>query len=258
MLSYHVHLHFIVAGGGLSYDGSKFKPACPTDADRRLPYQNKFLFPVKAMSMTMRKRFLELLKKAYDGGRLTFPGKLEFVGISENFDKFCKCVGRKSWVINSKPPFAGPEKVVEYISRYVHRVAISNHRIKDINNGKVTFSYKDYKDSLKNGLPKIKEMTLPYNEFIRRFLYHIIPEGFHKIRYYGFLSSAHRSEQLELIRSLIKDITDKAIESFDGVKRWIERFERFLFRICPDCGIGKLVYTNVLVFEEPCFLVDSS
>jgi hypothetical protein len=210
------------------------------------------------MSRTMRDRFVKLLEKAYEKGKLTFPGKLESIGISENFKKFCKRVGKESWVINSKPPFAGPEKVVEYISHYVHRVAISNNRIKGIEDGLIKFSYKDYKDRLKNGLPKIKEMTLPYREFIRRFLYHIIPEGFHKIRYYGFLSSAHRSEQLELIRSLIKDITDNAIQSFDGVKRWIERFERFLLRTCPDCGIGKLVYTNVLAFEEPLMSFDSS
>ena len=145
-LSYHVHIHYIVAGCGLLKDKTV----------KRLPYQEKFLFPVKAMSKTVRSHFIKGLKKAYYNLELYLPGQLQFYSDIDEFEKFCNDLGKEAWVCYSKPPFSGPDKVVQYISRYTHRVAIANSRIQSIDNGKIRFSYKDYKDDY-----KIKEMELP-------------------------------------------------------------------------------------------------
>jgi len=239
-LGYHVHIHFIISGGGLAFDGSKFK---------RLPYKENFLFPSKAMSKTLRGKFVKLLKKAYEDGKLVFPGELKDIEKPQAFQRFCNEVGRQEWYNYTKKPFSGAERVVQYISRYTHRVAISNHRLLDIANDKVTFSYKDYKDKDEKGIPKTKEMTLSSEHFIQRFLWHILPSGFKKIRHCGFLSSGSRKTNIALARSLL-DINEKTVLSITTIKKWLEKYSDFLERKCPKCGIGTLVYEMVPVFDS--------
>jgi hypothetical protein len=227
-LTYHVHIHFIVTGGGLAYDGSGFK---------MLPYREEFIFPVKAMSRTMRGRFVKLLKQAYRENRLNFPGDLQSIARPADFYDFCSRVGNEEWVIYSKKPFAGPEKVVEYIGRYTHRVAISNHRIINIENDRITFRYKDYQDD-----EKIKEMTVSAEHFIQRFLWHIVPEGFRKIRYYGFLSPGNREEKIDLIKKLLDELIEKSSSILDSIASWLDRYDEVLNRRCPVCKIGIIEY----------------
>ncbi len=159
---------FLASCGGISTDGKKWI---------NLSYRKKFLFPVKAMSMRMRKIFSEKLQRAYDDGKLVFPEKFSCLKEPENFKHFLNRATWDKWINYTKKPFSSPEKVVKYIGHYTHRVAISNQRIIDIANGKITFKYRDYKDS--NVISKM--MTISAEEFIRRFLLHILPKGFKKI-----------------------------------------------------------------------------
>lgn len=232
-LCYHVHIHFIVVGGGLAFDKSVFY---------RLPYQNKFLFPSKAMSCTLRGEFVKLLKRAYQEGRLIFPDKLSCLKDQDVFQRYCNRLGRQAWYNYTKEPFSGPENVIKYISRYTHRVAISNHRLIDIKDNRITFRYKDYRDRDKNDIPRIKESTLTADHFIQRFLWHLVPSGFKKIRHFGFLSSGSRKEGIELARLLLNYTNEKSIQVFEGIKDWLGQFGDFIERKCPKCGIGSLVY----------------
>jgi hypothetical protein len=227
-LTYHIHIHFIVTGGGLAFDGSGFK---------RLPYKEEFIFPVKAMSRTMRGKFIKLFKAAFRENRLKFPGDLKSIEQPANFYDFCSKVGSEDWVVYSKKPFAGPEKVVDYIGRYTHRVAISNHRLVAIDNGSITFKYKDYQDE-----EKIKEMTLTADHFIQRFLWHIVPEGFRKIRYYGFLSPGNRQEKVDLIQKLLDVVVEKSSWASKSISEWIDRYDAVLNHRCPMCKTGIIEY----------------
>lgn len=226
-LCLHPHIHYIITGGGLSWDKSEWIP---------LPYQKKFLFPAKAVSMTIRGKFVKLLKKAYAQGDLVFPGKLQAISLPSSFYAFCNQVGNQAWYCHSKRPFSGPEKVLEYIGRYTHRVAISNSRLIGIKDGRVIFKLKDYKDE---GI--IKVSSLPVETFIRRFTWHILPRGFRKIRHFGFLNTGFRKEKIRLIRRLLEE-TAGTVE--DKIRVWLDRMEPYLNPICPKCHTGTLVYYN--------------
>lgn len=226
-LSYHVHLHFIITGGGLE-PGGRFK---------RLPYQKKFLFPSRAMSKVIRARFVVSLVEAYRQKQLRFPGKLQAISSRKDFLAFCKQIGQQSWYNYTQVPFAGPAQVVKYISQYSHRVAISNHRIKSINEGKVRFSYKDYKDE-----SKLKEMTLTADHFIQRFLWHLLPSGFKRIRYYGIFSPGNRPEKLPLARRLLKEMNQLKVEIIEQHRDILEEFKVLIEHTCPKCNIGHIQY----------------
>ena len=171
----HIHAHFVIAGGALGEDGRWIEPR----------YGGKFLFPVRALSKVFRGKFIEGIKKAYYEGKLTIPDQAGELNREEEFENWVNGLVSKDWVVYCKPPFGNAQEVVNYIGRYTHRVAISNRRILSIEGGEVRFSYKDYrKDRI-----AWREMTLKAEEFIRRFLWHILPEGFHKIRHYGFLAN---------------------------------------------------------------------
>lgn len=228
-LPYHVHIHYIISGCGLQRDGHTVK---------RLPYQEKFLFPVEAMSKTMRSQFVKLLKAAYYNGELNLQGALNRYSDIATFESFCRSLGNEAWVCYVKPPFSGPEKVVEYISRYSHRVAISNNRIQSIDNNEVSFSYRDYKDD-----NKIKSLTLPVLIFIQRFLYHILPQGFKKIRHFGYLSGCDRNKKLEILRTYFSRLEEKALEISEGIQSFLDRFSSFIERLCPECNVGHLQFT---------------
>lgn len=234
-LSYHPHLHIIVTAGGLR--GNEFV---------RLPYQDKFLFPVKAMSMKIREKFVELLQAAYESKALRFPGKLESISKKQAFSEYLMEIGQEKWVVYSKPPFSRPEKVLEYFSRYTHRIAISNSRILSFENGIVTISYKDYKDCDEKGIPKIKPMSFNTEKFIQRFLWHVLPNGFKKIRYGGLFSSGIKWESIKTIRDSFEE---KLKEIENKIELWYGKLSKYVEHICPACERGKLIFNYGLLSD---------
>ena len=184
-LLYHVHLHCVIAGGALSFDGSRWIAA-----------RRNYLFPVRELSSAFRARFLEGLQQAFARGQLVFPGRLTALAEAASFTEFLAPLAAKDWVVFSQPPFGGPDKVLEYLSRYTHRVAISNRRVLDIADGQVTFAYRDRRDG-----NRLKELTIGAPEFLRRFLLHVTPPGLCRIRHYGFLSNRCKKEQLPRCRA---------------------------------------------------------
>jgi len=220
-LCYHPHIHYIISGGGLS-----------EDKWIRLPYQRKFIFPSPAISRTIRGRFVKLLKQAYAADMLVFPRELKQISSILSFNRFCYALGNKSWYCHAKKPFSGPEKVLEYMGRYTHRVAISNSRLISIDGNRIVFRGKDYKD---NGKQKI--FTLDAATFIQRFLWHVLPKGFRKIRHFGFLNSGARSENIKRIRSYLEEAA-ASIEV--KIQQWLDRMDVFLNHRCPKCKTGKI------------------
>src|SRR5882672_7182784 len=186
-LMHHPHLHCVVPGGGLSADGQRWTACRPG-----------FFLPVRVLSRFFRRRFLELLEQAFDGGELQFFAALQDLRERNTFVRHLEPLRDKEWVVYAKAPFAGPQQVLDYVGRYTHRVAISNNRLLSIEDEKVSFRWKDYRDDSAQ-----KIMTLEADEFIRRFLLHVLPDGFQRIRYYGFLSNRNRDEKLTLCRQLL-------------------------------------------------------
>ncbi|OBX17711.1 transposase [Erythrobacter sp. QSSC1-22B] len=188
-LTHHPHIHMIVPGGGISSDGTRWISARPA-----------FLLPVRVLGALFRRLFLTRLLALHDAGRLAFFGSLAHLADRRAFLRHLSPVRKKRWVVYAKAPFAGPEAVLAYLSRYTHRVAISNSRLISFDGANVTFRYKDYRRS---GADRQQVMTLAADEFIRRFLLHALPRGFHRIRHYGLLASARRKAHLERARRLL-------------------------------------------------------
>src|SRR5580704_14796674 len=186
-LLFHPHLHCVVPGGGISLDGTRWISCRP-----------RFFLPVRVLSRLFRRLFLKYLQEAFDAGKLRLFSSLESLRDPQAFNGHLDPVRKLEWVVYAKPPFAGPQQVVDYVGRYTHRVAISNYRIVDIEDGRVRFNWRDYRDNNQQ-----KTMTLSADEFIRRFLLHVLPSGFHRIRYYGFLGNRHRKKKLEHCRQLL-------------------------------------------------------
>ena len=186
-LIHHPHPHCVVPGGGLSPDGQRWIACRPG-----------FFLPVRVLSRFFRRRFLELLERAFDRGELEFFSALEAHRQREAFRCYLVPLRNKEWVVYAKAPFAGPEQILDYVGRYTHRVAISNNRLLNIADGHVTFRWKDYRDG-----DTRKVMILSAEEFIRRFLLHVLPPGLQRIRYYGFLGNRYRGEKLEQCRQLL-------------------------------------------------------
>ena len=188
-LTHHPHIHMIVPGGGISLDGERWISARPA-----------FLLPVRVLGALFRRLFLTRLLALYDAGQLGFFGSMTHLAERRAFLRHLSPVRKKRWVVYSKPPFAGPEAVLTYLSRYTHRVAISNSRLLRFDDTGVTFRFKDYR---RNGAERQQVMTLTVDEFIRRFLLHNLPKGFHRIRHYGLLASGTRRDNLERARQLL-------------------------------------------------------
>jgi hypothetical protein len=186
-LDLHPHLHCVVPGGGISLDGARWN-SCPRG----------FFMPVKLLSRMFRGKFLALVKEAHRRGELTLAGRLQPLESDRAFRSWLGPLYDKEWVVYAQPPWNGPEHALKYLARYTHRVAIGNSRLKSIDNGQVTFSYKDYRNQHQQ-----RTLTLAATEFIRRFMMHVLPNGFMRIRYYGFLANTHRKEQLRTIRELL-------------------------------------------------------
>ena len=178
-LQHHPHLHCIVPGGGLSPDGTRWVACRPG-----------FFLPVRVLSRRFRGLFLAQLRAAFAAGELRFSGALAGVGRTRRLRRRLGALRRIEWVVYAKPPFAGPEQVLAYLGRYTHRVAIANSRLTRLADGQVGFSWKDYRHH-----GKTKVMTLAADEFIRRFLLHTLPDGFHRIRHIGFLANGHRADE---------------------------------------------------------------
>lgn len=216
-LLFHPHIHSIVPGGGLSPSGQWVNS------------RKKFFLPVRALSTKFRGKFLHYLKRA----KLSFYGTIAYLHDENQFQTFLTTLYHKNWIVYCKPPFKNAAYVVEYLGRYTHRVAISNNRILKVVDGRVTFKWRDYRDHNKQKL-----MELSADEFIRRFLTHVLPPGFTKIRHYGFLSSRAKGTKLKLCKKLTKT----AVTSVPRVKlSAIELLNKLTgkdFTLCPCCGIG--------------------
>ena len=189
-LTHHPHLHCIVTGGGLSEDGKRWVRSRPN-----------FFVPVKVLSRLFRRYFLEALIKAHGKGKLRFFTDLEHLNDTARFAEYLAPLKRIDWVVYAKRPFAGPEAVLTYLSRYTHRIAISNRRLLAFDERGVTFRYKDYRRKKANPWTS---MTLNTDEFLRRFLLHVLPPGFHRIRHYGLLANARRKHKLKIARELLQ------------------------------------------------------
>ncbi len=187
-MTHHPHVHMIVPGGGISLDGTRWVRCKPG-----------FLLPVRVLSRLFRRLFLAALADAHAAGRLAFFGEIEDLRRREAFAAHLAPLKRKNWFVYAKPPFAGPEAVLAYLARYTHRVAISNSRLIAFDERGVTFRYKDYR---RNGQARYRSMTHSADEFIRRFLLHVLPKGFHRIRHYGLLASAGCKTNIARARQL--------------------------------------------------------
>jgi Putative transposase/Transposase zinc-binding domain len=188
-MTHHPHVHMIVPGGGIALDGNRWVSSHPA-----------FLLPVRVLGKLFRRLFLTRLVALHEAGRLTFFGSAAHLAERRAFLRHLSPVRKKRWVVYAKPPFAGPEAVLAYLSRYTHRVAISNSRLIRFDENGVTFRYKDYR---RPGADRQQVMTLATHEFIRRFLLHVLPRGFHRIRHYGLLASSARKASLAWARELL-------------------------------------------------------
>ena len=232
----HPHLHCIVTGGGLSGDGIKWVRPKKTKKDK------DFFVHVNVISDLFKKKFIAYLQKAYKTGGLKFTGRTEGLSSKKAFEQF-KCeLYKKKWVTYCKEPFSGAEKVLEYLGRYAYRVAISNSRIIEIHDEKVTFRWRDYRDD------SVKLMTISAYEFIRRFLLHILPEGFFKIRYYGILASRNLKTKLKRCKELLgisENHDQKKPQDID----WKDLFLAVTgidLRICPVCNEGRMIPKTII------------
>jgi hypothetical protein len=188
-MTHHPHVHMIVPGGGLSRDGKAWVSCRP-----------RFLLPVRVLSRLFRRLLLEKLCTAHEAGHLRFFNDHTALANTAAFKRYLKPLRRTEWAVYAKEPFAGPQQVLAYLSRYTHRVAISNRRLIAVDHRGVTFRWKDYR---LQGSARYKPMTLPAHEFIRRFLMHVLPKGFHRIRHYGFLANGNRAADVARARALL-------------------------------------------------------
>ena len=237
----HPHIHCIVPGGGLSEDGTKWMFPRKSGDDKA------FFIHVNVLSDLFKKKFLHYLKKAYEKDELKFVGQISSLGDRSAFKALMNQLYSITWVTYCKRPFGGPKQVIEYLGRYTHRVAISNYRIQNMADGKVTFKWRDYRDNNQEKL-----MTLDVFEFIRRFLLHVLPSGFTKIRYYGFLSSRNKAKKLQCCRQVLCVFRVKEPDYFENTS-WQDLLLLLTgvdVRICPACGKGRLVCHKIITAHK--------
>jgi len=243
----HPHLHCVVPGGGFSPDG-----------ERWVSCRDGFFLPVRVLSRLFRGKFLALLQHAFEQHELEFHGRLRYLENPKVWESWLEPLRNKDWVVYAKPPFGGPQQVLKYLARYTHRVAISNQRLLSLEDGKVTFRWKDYANGNRQ-----RTMTLNALEFIRRFLLHVLPSGFMRIRYYGFFANRQRTEKLQRARRLLNDKTSSTGNDFsepeanDSVAESANELE-----LCPQCKQGHLAVItrigNPVNRTQPPWSFDSS
>jgi hypothetical protein len=241
-LTLHPHLHCVVPGGGISLDGSRWVSCRRPD----------FLLPVRVLSSRFRNLYLRYLEESYAAGNLRFYGELQKLSDPLRFVQHLAPLRDSKWVVHAKPPFGGPERVLNYLGRYTHRVAISNHRLKELKQGQVTFTYKDYKHELQQ-----KVMTLSADEFLRRFLMHVLPDGFQRIRHYGLLSNRHRAKNLARCRELLA-MPEPVPQPGRDYRERCQQLNGHDPLLCPQCKIGKMVRIGFLPSPNHVLSWDSS
>jgi hypothetical protein len=222
-LTHHPHVHGIVPGGGLS-----------PDAERWVACRPGFFLPVRVLSRLFRRRFLEELAKAHHSGQLQFFAENAALADTARFAHWLAPMREQEWVVYAKRPFAGPAAVLAYLSRYTHRVAISNRRLVTLDERGVSFRWKDYRSK---GKTRYKTMTLSANEFMRRFLLHVLPDGFHRIRHYGLIANAGRTNNLARARALLQILPEPAEPQPPDAPTAIVQ----PIFVCRDCGAAMLI-----------------
>jgi hypothetical protein len=220
-LQHHPHVHYVVPAGGLASDGSRWVPSSP-----------RFFLPVRVLSRVFRGKFAAGLKQLLEQNQLQFHGSLEHLAQPESFRRFLQQLFRQDWVVYAKPPFGGPQHVLHYLARYTHRVAISNHRMVAFQNNQVTFRWKDYAHGGKQKL-----MTLSTDEFLRRFLIHVLPRGLVRIRHFGLFANRRRRATLAICHALLRAIPSPAQTSPTSQRR------------CPVCSEAMLTIERLTAAE---------
>lgn len=233
-MTHHPHVHIIVPGGGLSADGTRWI-AC----------RRNFFLSVRVLSRLYRRLILDGLARLYSAGKLQFFSDQAGLVDRAAFDAFLRPLRKIDWVVYAKEPFAGPQAVLAYLSRYTHRVTISKSRLIRINERGITFRVKDYRV---NGPGRHKTMTLNTDEFIRRFLIHVLPRGQHRIRHYGFFGNGSRAKNIAKIRELLGFATSERYTRDDDLRE-TEASARVLALPCPCCG-GRLIIVEMLAPEQ--------
>ena len=224
----------MVPGGGLAPDGKRW-----------ISCRQNFFAPVKVLSRLFRRRFLSYLENAFDQGEIQFFSSLEACRSRRIFLRYLAPTRKAKWVVYAKPTFAGPDEVLKYVAAYTHSVAISNSRLLDIEDGKVRFRWKDYRDENRQ-----KTMTLTADEFIRRFLLHVLPERFQRIRYYGFLANRFREENLARCRQLLNmPQPEPKAEVKEDYRDRYEELTGHSLETCPACHEGEMIVIETL--ERP-------
>jgi len=229
-LSQHLHLHCIVTGGALAPDGSRWSRG-----------RSKFLFPVRALSRVFRGKYLAALTAAFASHQLTFAGRTLHLTQPRAFAAWIASLRRRDWVVYCKAPVAGPQQLLDYLGRYTHRVAVSNDRLVSFRNGVVRFRWKDYADGHKN-----KIMQLPAEEFIRRFLLHVVPDGFMRIRHFGILANRSRKKKLARCRQLLDISPQQLTTKIESAESLMLRLTGIDIGLCPVCRQGRMHVTEIL------------
>jgi hypothetical protein len=227
-LQHHPHVHCVIPAGGLSLDHQRW-----------IHPRYAFFLPVKVLSRIFRGKFIADLKQAFRQGALKFPGSIKPLAQKKTFSAFLRTLFRQDWVVYAKPPFGGPEYVLHYLARYTHRVAISNHRLVNMTGDSVTFRWKDYAHNSKQKL-----MTLTAQEFLRRFLLHVLPRGFVRIRFFGFLSNRRRKELLPRCRQLL----NAGPQPIPAIPQLSESAIAPVWR-CPRCD-GPMALVEMLTGQQ--------
>jgi len=231
-LLHHPHLHCVVPGGGLS-----------PDRQRWIACRRGFFLPVRVLSRLFRRLFLEALHQAFEQGRLQFHGTIQPLSEPKAFARLLQRCRAGEWVVYAKPPFGGPQKVLDYLARYTHRIAISNDRLLHLHDGKVTFRWKDYQHGGRH-----RTMTLDAVEFIRRFLLHVLPDGFVRIRYFGLFANGHRTANIALCRKLLRAAETTNTETLAQLA-WPDLLHALTGEdplACPCCHRGHLIVIESL------------
>ena len=237
-LQHHPHLHCVIPGGGLAPDRSRW-----------IPSVHHFFLPVKVLSRVFRGKFIALLRSAFRTGKLQFHGRLAELQEKSTFNALLDRAYNQDWVVYTKRPFGGPEQVLRYLARYTHRVAISNHRLLSVADGQVTFRWKDYAHGGKH-----KEMTLTACEFLRRFLLHVLPRGFVRIRHFGFMANRQRKALLHTCRALLSVTTDPP----SSAQSQTETDSGTWSTLCPVCHAGHMEIVAQLPRNSLSMRMDSS
>jgi len=231
-LQHHPHLHCVVPGGGLSTDGKRWESCRPG-----------YFLCVKVLSRLFRRLFLEQLRSAFRKGKLRFFAELAELRKSACFIRYLAPLQEAEWVVYAKAPFGGPRQVLDYLGRYTHRVALCNERLLDVKDGQVTFQWKDYRAK---GREKSRVMTLEGDEFIRRFLIHVLPRGFQRIRFFGLLSNRNRKARLAQCRLLLTAPVLELLPHPDEYRPVREPLTDQSIRRCPCCGKGEMIRVLVI------------